>query len=126
MKISALSESELYVMKIIWRSGEALSLQEIVQRVNTIYGKEWKPQTVSVFLGRIVKKNLLVSKRNGRQFFYYPTISEEEYRRRETVKCVDQLGDGRADIFFAALLQARDLTDDEKTQIREILNELDD
>ena len=125
MEDYTLSDSELFVMKVIWRSEESLSLQDIAERVNRIYGKNWKPQTVSVFLGRIVKKNLLVSKRQGRQFYYYPTISEEEYRKKETVKCVDTLGDGKADVFFAALSQARNLTNEEKEKIRGILNELD-
>ena len=125
MEDYTLSDSELFVMKVIWRSEESLSLQDIAERVNRIYGKNWKPQTVSVFLGRIVKKNLLVSKRQGRQFYYYPTISEEEYRKKETVKCVDTLGDGKADVFFAALSQARNLTEEEKERIRGILNALD-
>lgn len=125
MEDYTLSDSELFVMKVIWRSDESLSLQDIAERVNRFYGKNWKPQTVSVFLGRIVKKNLLVSKRQGRQFYYYPTISEEEYRKKETVKCVDTLGDGKADVFFAALSQARNLTEEEKEKIRGILNELD-
>lgn len=125
MEDYTLSDSELYVMKIIWRSEESLSLQDIAERVNRIYGKNWKPQTVSVFLGRIVKKNLLTSKRQGRQFYYYPTITEEEYRKKEAVKCVDSLGDGRADVFFAALSQARNLTEEEKEKIRGILDELE-
>lgn len=125
MGIDTLSDCELFIMKIIWRSEESLSLQEIVERVNRIYKKNWKPQTVSVFLGRIVKKNLLTSKRQGRQFFYYPTISEEDYCKKEAVKTVDSLGDGRADVFFAALAQARNLTADEKNRIRGILDELD-
>ena len=125
MEDYTLSDSELFVMKIIWRSEESLSLQDIAERVNRIYKKKWKPQTVSVFLGRIVKKNLLTSKRQGRQFYYYPTISEEEYRKKEAVKCVDTLGDGKADVFFAALSQARNLTEEEKEKIRGLLNELD-
>ncbi len=125
MEDYTLSDSELFVMKVIWRSEESLSLQDIAERVNRIYEKNWKPQTVSVFLGRIVKKNLLTSKRQGRQFFYYPTMTEEEYRKKEAVKCVDSLGDGRADVFFAALSQARNLTEEEKDKIRGILNELD-
>ncbi|MGN0335823.1 MAG: BlaI/MecI/CopY family transcriptional regulator [Lachnospiraceae bacterium] len=120
-----LSDSELLVMKVIWKSEESLSLQDIAERVNRVYGKNWKPQTVSVFLGRIVKKNLLKSKRQGRQFYYYPTITEEEYRKREAVKCVEFLGDGRADVFFASLSKARSLTEEEKERIRGILNELD-
>lgn len=124
MEDYTLSDSELFVMKVIWRSEESLSLQDIAERVNRIYGKSWRPQTVSVFLGRIVKKNLLTSKRQGRQFYYYPTMTEEEYRKKEAVKCVDSLGDGRADVFFAALSQARNLTEEEKEKIRGILNEL--
>jgi hypothetical protein len=38
---------------------------------------------------------------------------------------VDSLGDGKADVFLAALSQARNLTKDEKEKIRGILNELD-
>lgn len=125
MGIDTLSDSELFVMKVIWRSDESLSLQDIVERVNRIYEKNWKQQTVSVFLGRIVKKNLLISKRQGRQFFYYPTISEEEYRKKEVIKTVDVLSDGQADVFFAALAQARNLTESEKNKIRGILDELD-
>lgn len=125
MEDYTLSECELYVMKVIWRSEESLSLQDIAERVNRDYKRNWKPQTVSVFLGRIVKKNLLTSKRRGRQFYYFPTISEEEYRKKEALKCVDSLGDGRADVFFAALSQARNLTKEEKEKIRGILNELD-
>ena len=125
MENCALSECELLVMKVIWRCEETLSLQGIVERVNDTYKKGWKQQTVSVFLGRIVKKNLLTSQRKGRQFFYYPTMTEEEYCKAEVVKCVDMLSDGKADIFFAALSQARTLTEDEKQKIRGLLNELE-
>lgn len=125
MEEQTLSESELLVMKTIWRSKEILSLQEIAENVNAVYGKNWKSQTVSVFLGRIVKKKLLRSERSGRQFYYYPIITEEEYCQKETLKCVNVLGDGRADVFFSALSRARDLTDEERKRIRGILDELD-
>lgn len=51
-----LSDSELFVMKIIWRSEESLSLQNIAERVNRTYAKNWKPQTVSVFLEELLRK----------------------------------------------------------------------
>ena len=75
-------------------------MQGIVEGVNETYKRGWKQQTVSVLLGRIVKKNLLTSVRKGRQFFYYPTMTEEEYCQAETVKCVDMLSDGKADVFL--------------------------
>ena len=125
MEEQTLSECELYVMKVIWHSEEVLSLQDIAERVNRIYEKNWKPQTVSVFLGRIVAKGLLSSKRRGRQFYYYPNVSEEEYGQREIQKCMDYWGEGKADVFFAAMSRAHDLTEDEKEKIRGILNGMD-
>lgn len=116
-----LSDSELLIMKIIWKSNQSLSLQEIMERLN----KEWSPKTVSVFLGRIVKKNLLVSQRKGKQFYYTPTTTEEEYMKKEVTKCVDSLSDGQADVFLAALVGARGLTDKEKEKIRGLLDELE-
>ena len=120
-----LSDSELYIMKVIWRSEEVLNMQGVLERVNNLYGKNWKHQTVSVFLGRIVKKKLLTSKRQGRQFYYYPTMSEADYCKKEAVKWVNALGDGKADVFIAALAQARDLTEEEKKNLREMLDELE-
>lgn len=125
MEVCTLSDCELLIMRVIWQSDSILSLQDIAERVNRDYEKQWKTQTVSVFLGRIVKKNILTSRRQGRQFYYYPTISEKDYLKQETVKCVDILGNGHADVFFAALTQARNLTCEEKDRIRSILNELD-
>ena len=126
MKEEALTECELLIMRVIWASEEALSLQEIVERVNSVYKKEWKSQTVSVFLGRIVKRGFLTSRRQGRLFFYYPTVTEEEYEKNEIAKCVDFWSGGRADAFIAALARARGLTEVEKRELRRVLDGLDE
>ena len=63
-----LTDSELLAMKTIWESGEPLSVQEIMERTNQKYGKQWKVQTVSTFLGRMVKKGYLKMERKGRVF----------------------------------------------------------
>jgi predicted transcriptional regulator len=118
-----LSDSELYIMKVVWRSEEALSMQRIMELVNERYHKNWKHQTVSVFLGRIVKKKMLISKRQGRVFYYSPTMSEEEYRKKEVVKWVNALGDGRADVFVNALTLTRELSEEEKTGLRTLLEQ---
>lgn len=120
-----LSECELYVMKVIWKSKESLSVQEITERVNRLYEKNWNQKTVSAFLGRIVNKKLLISKRQGRYFYYYPTITEEEYCQKEALKCVNILVDGQVDGFLSALSRARKLTSEEKEKIRGLLDELD-
>ena len=67
------------IMKIIWDSQEAPALQQIMDRVNEENGKNWKSQTVSTFLSRLVKKGFLTSQRRGRYSYYQPLVSKEEF-----------------------------------------------
>lgn len=84
MKLEHLTDCEQLVMKTIWDAAEELSLMEIMQRVNDRYSREWKSQTVSTFLARLVKKGYLGSYRAGRVFFYKILIPMEEYRKQLT------------------------------------------
>ena len=61
MDTNDISACERLVMKVIWDSTEDLALQDIMNRVNQENGKSWKPQTVSTFLARLVKKSFLRS-----------------------------------------------------------------
>ena len=74
-----ISACEKLVMKVIWDSPEELALQEIMTRVNTDNHKEWKPQTVSTFLTRLVRKGFLTLYRKGRYCFYQPLVSKHEF-----------------------------------------------
>ncbi len=79
MDTNDISACERLVMKIIWDSTEDLALQEVMDRVNEENGKQWKPQTVSTFLARLVKKGFLSVYRKGRYSYYQPAVSKEDY-----------------------------------------------
>lgn len=117
-----LTDCELLVMKVIWATEDAMSIQEIAAKVNQVYNKSWEKQTVSVFLGRIVKRGFLRSERKGRHFFYYPTVSEEEYAKKEVLKCAEMWGNGRADALVATLAKAKKFDAEEKTGILNLIN----
>ena len=55
-------------MKTVWDAERDLDLTDITQRVNEAYNKKWRPQTVSTFLARLVKKGYLRHYRQGRVF----------------------------------------------------------
>ena len=76
MVLRKLTECELQVMKIIWEKEREMNLQEILKEVNLKYGKDWKPQTVSTFLARLVRKGYLNMYRSGRTFLYTPIVEE--------------------------------------------------
>ena len=79
MDTNDISACERLVMKIIWDSTEDLALQEVMGRVNEENGKAWKPQTVSTFLTRLVKKGFLSMYRKGRYCYYQPLVSKDEF-----------------------------------------------
>jgi len=120
-----LTECELVVMKVIWDSEEELSIQEVTERVNGQYKKEWKIQTVSAFLGHIVQKGYLSMERKGRRFFYRALVSEGIYRERVISKSIEFWSGGRTDIYLASLLKQRTFSEEEKQKIRSLIDELD-
>ena len=66
MERENMTDCELLVMKCIWDTPEELTLPDIVTLVNEKFKKDWKPQTVSTFLARLVRKGFLEMYRKGR------------------------------------------------------------
>ena len=105
---------------------EELSLMEIMQRVNDKYHKDWKPQTVSTFLARLVRKGYLRHYRQGRVFFYQILVPLEEYKGQLTNDYVDFWNHNNADEFLCALAQGRPLRQDEIERIQTLIDGLDE
>ena len=124
MTHETLTDCEQLVMKTVWDAEDELSLMEIMQRVNDKYHKKWKPQTVSTFLARLVRKGYLRHYRQGRVFFYQILIPMEEYKAQMTKEYVDFWNHGNADEFLCALVQQRSLRPDEIERIKALIRRL--
>lgn len=74
-----LTESEEIVMKSIWDIGDDMCLSQIMEYTKA-YGKDWKSQTVSTFLSKLVLKEFIDPYRKGRYFHYKVLITEKEYK----------------------------------------------
>ncbi len=118
-----LTTCEELVMKTIWDASEELGMMEIVQRVNDKYCKEWKPQTVSTFLARLVQKGYLQSYRKGRVFFYQVLVPLEEYRGQQAEEFVKFWHFDKADEFLRTLMMSRTLSRSEIDHIRRLVVE---
>ena len=73
-----LSISEKEVLSIIYDSEKELALHDIMNAVNEKFDQDWKTQTVSTFLSRIVKKGYLSRRKEGRYTYYAPLQKKEE------------------------------------------------
>ena len=76
-----LTESEEIVMKAVWDCEKTPVLSMVTERTTRDYGKDWRPQTVSTFLAKLVRKNYLQLCRNGKIYTYKTLITEAAYRR---------------------------------------------
>ncbi len=124
MKLENLTDCEELVMKTVWDAEEELSLMEVMARVNEKYHKDWKPQTVSTFLARLVKKGYLRHYRQGRVFFYQILVPLEVYKGALTNDYVEFWNHNNADEFLCALTEERELRKDEIERIQKMIDGL--
>ena len=69
-----ISNAEWEVMRVIWTLGQATSRQLIeIMEVK----QNWKPATTKTLLGRLVAKDALETKKEGRGFIYSPLVQEQ-------------------------------------------------
>lgn len=116
-----ITDCELLVMKILWETTEELSLPGIVAAVNEKFNRTWKPQTVSTFLSRLVKKGYLDMVRKGRLFLYNPKVSEKEYASIVIKNYVEFYTQNDASEMVANLMDMRKLRKDEIDKIKKLI-----
>ena len=88
MEIKSLTEGERITMKCVWEIGDGARLSRVLALAKEKYGKNWKSQTVSTFLGKLVAKNFIEQYREGRYCCYHIKIDQRTYRCKELVKSI--------------------------------------
>ena len=110
-----ISDSELEVMKVLWRAEDALPVNVI--RETRQKDRGWEPTTVKTLIGRLVAKGAVrQEKRNV--FYYSPLIGEEEYNAWATDNLIRKLYHGSARDLVAALVQSEGLSRDDIEELR--------
>lgn len=93
-----MTKCEEMVMSVIWDKGEEESVLPIMEATNRRFDQKWKPQTVSTFLARLVRKGYLEYYRIGRVFYYRVLVSKEDYLRQKVAILCDTFGITKEDI----------------------------
>ena len=124
MRAREITECEKVVMKCVWDSSEDLSMQEITEQVNSRYNKNWKTQTVSTFLARLVRKDYLKMYRKGRCFFYQPLVDKNEYKDDVLKDYVQFWNGGSMTAFVCGLCSDGILTKEEREELKKKIDEL--
>lgn len=124
MIIEKLTESEELIMKAIWDCKKEPVLSDVVDRVNGFYGKDWRPQTVSTFLAKLVRKNYLKMKRDGKIYTYKVLIPESAYRQKLYKQHVSFWNHNDIGEFVTEMFDNGDLTKEDMKGLRDKIKDL--
>lgn len=115
-----LPDTELEVMKAVWKLGKGATRPELEQELSEL---GWASTTVNTYLTRLAKKDFLAVEHAPRGNRYTALVSEEEYQTFDSKAVLDQLY-GTPRNFVAALARGG-MKKQEVSQLRALLNELE-
>lgn len=117
-----LSESELAVLTVLWE-GESFNLGQVVEQLKLITG--WSRNTVHTYLTRMEGKGLVIIDRSGDPHKYKAGISREECARKERRNLLEKVYGGATGDLVAAFLKESKITEEERDQLKKLLDEME-
>ena len=102
-----ITDSELEVMKLLWKAEDALPVTEIREALQRSRG--WEATTVKTLVSRLVSKGVIAQEKRN-VFYYSPRITEQEYNAWATGNLIRRLYNGSAKDLVAALVHSEGLT----------------
>lgn len=120
MQSPKISPAEWEVMKVIWVQSPRTA-NEVIEALSQ--ESNWHPKTVRTLLHRLTEKGALVSKKTGRVSSYTPLVKEEACVREETRSFLDRVFDGGVSPMLAHFLEHENISDEEISELRRMLDE---
>jgi BlaI family penicillinase repressor len=119
-KVPKISEAEWEVMKVLWKTSPKTA-NEIVDELT---GKtHWKRETIRTLINRLVQKKVLVFEKKGRQYHYFPRLTEAEGIKAEAESFVRRIGGGSIEPMLAAFIEEEHLSVEKIARLRQLLDE---
>lgn len=110
------------LMEVIWECTPPVTSTELLA-LFAERGRDWKAQTISTFLSRLVDKGALTATRDGRTNKYTPRISPEDYKLMETQHVLDGLYQGSVKNLISALYDGDKLSDEDIAELKQWFSE---
>ena len=119
-----LSKMEYELMKFFWDNKYPVSLAEALKYCNTELHYGWSSSTLSTYLARLVKKNILHSEGKGYRCkrSYYPKLTEEELAHKYATDFVDNTFNGSISNLLVSLTYKTKLSESDIEELKNIIN----
>lgn len=116
------SDAELEILEVLWSVDKALNAGEIRSLLSQNKDNSWERTTVLTLIQRLLKKGMIQQEK--REVYYYlPCIRRDEYVKKETKNFVDKFFKGSSRNLAAALVNSKELTQDDIEELRSYFND---
>jgi len=112
-----ISDSELEVMKLLWKAEEPVTSTVIREELQRSMG--WEATTIKTLISRLVHKEV-ISQEKRKVFYYRALISEKDYNTWATSRLINKLYKGSAAALVAALVDSQGLSEGDINELREL------
>jgi BlaI family transcriptional regulator, penicillinase repressor len=119
-QIPKISEAEWEVMKVVWENSPCTSNQIIDALAQST---DWSPKTIKTLINRLVNKNVLGYKEDGRRYLYYSLIQEDECIKAENQSFLSKVYNGALKSLLVSFIKESDLSKEDIEDLKRILDE---
>ena len=113
-----LSDLQISVMKVLWENGK-LSVSDAHKLLNQ--NKELALTTVATLLKRMQEKGIVDHEKQGRQYLYFPLVSEKDVKSSMLSNMLSSLFDGKPEELVHHLVAQDDVAEKDLEKIRQLL-----
>ena len=115
-----LFDSELKVMDVLWREGDATA-----KYVSDVLKEEtgWNMNTTYTLIKRCINKGAI--ERSEPNFMCHALIPKERVQEQETNELINKVFDGSANKLFAALVGRKNLSIEQIEKLKQIVGDLE-
>ena len=112
-----ITDSEYTIMKILWSTDAKMTVADVVRELD---GNDWTASTVSTFLQRLLKKEVISCDKKGKTNLYYPLLKQSEYDLRETENFLSKIYKGSVKNLVAALYENKKLSNEDVSDLKKM------
>ncbi len=116
-----LSDSEIYIMQIIWKYGKVTSFDILDEIKNDDTISE---NGIRTLLGRMVRKGAIrITEKKGKTYIYEALINKDDFLRKEGNNFLENIYQGAINSMLLNFVKENKLT---KKDVHELLKRIDD
>lgn len=120
-KKTTLAESEIEILKLIWREGRDLPSVEILDYFNTEKKRPLKKQTLNNYLTNLLKEGYIERISQDRRYLYRALLTQEEFDKKRAEDFVNEVYAGSFLNFVSALGGSAIISEEEAAEIEKLL-----